>query len=155
MLDRRRDDAGIDDLPTAGDEARVCQLATDRLADVADQILLLQPLAPYPDRLGIGHPTAALQTGKAQETGAIQQLVFQGIVGQVVQLLQHQQSDHQFGRIRWPPSAPGIADHQLGVHRLDQGREVNGSIQHLQRVAQTIPLGVALFSGKQADHETS
>lgn len=41
----------------------------------ADRILLLQPLAPHPDRLGIGYPSATFQTSKALEAGLTQHLV--------------------------------------------------------------------------------
>jgi len=35
---------------------------------------------------------------------------------------------------------------------LAKGGEVDGPIQHLQRIAQAFALGVTLFVAKQADH---
>jgi len=46
-LDRRADDARIDDLPAPGSEARLLQLAAQRRADVTDQFVLPEPLTPY------------------------------------------------------------------------------------------------------------
>lgn len=49
VLRWRGHDAGVDDLPATGDEAHPRPLRPYRFADVADQILFLKPLVPYPD----------------------------------------------------------------------------------------------------------
>lgn len=126
-----------------------------QLADVADQVLLLQPLAPNPDRLGIRNAVALLRPREALEAGPVQYLILQRLVGQVVQLLHHQQPDHQLRRIRRTATATAVADLQLGIHRLGQGGEVDGSIQHLQRIAQPFTLGGSFLGGKQADHQAT
>lgn len=151
-LDRRADNAGVDDLAAAGQEPGSLQLAAHRCADVADQILRLEPLAPHPDRLGIRHPAAVLQAEKALEAGAIQHLVLQRVVGQVVQLLQQQQLHHHHGRIRRPAPAPRRPQGQLGIHRCRDRCEVDVPGQQRQWVVQALALGIAFFAGKQADH---
>lgn len=151
-LDRCVDDAGVDDLAATDDEAGALQLAAHRSTDVADQILLLEPLAPHPDRLGVRDPAAVLQAQEALEAGAIQYWVFQRVIGQVVQLLQQQQLDHHHRWIRRPAAAPRRAPRQLGIHHRCDRIEVDVPGQQRQRIVEALTLGVAFFAGEQADH---
>ena len=151
-LNRSVDDARIDDLAATRQKARAMQLAAHRRADVADQDLRLEPLAPHPDRLGIGHPAAVFQ---ALEAGAIQHLVLQRVVRQVVQLLQQQQLDHHHRRVRRSAAATGRSELQLGIHHICDRLEVDVPRQQRQRVVQGLALGVAFFAGEQADHRAA
>ncbi|MCW0373161.1 hypothetical protein NB710_004098 [Xanthomonas sacchari] len=124
-LDRSADDAGVDDLTAAGNEPGTLQLLTDRRADVAHQILGLEPFAPHPDRLGVGHLAAVFQSEELLEAAPIQHLVLQRIVGEVVQLLQQQQLDHHLRRPSRTATALASTQGQLRVYGVSNPGKVD------------------------------
>nr|WP_221899429.1 hypothetical protein [Xanthomonas sp. GW] len=127
----------------------------NRCADVAHQILRLEPLAPHPDRLGVRHLAAVFQSKELLETAPIQHLVLQRIVREVVQLLQQQQFDHDHRRPGRTAPARAGAQGQLRIDGLGNRCEIDMARQHRQRVAYLLALGLAFVSGKQSDHRAT
>lgn len=127
-LNRCLHQRGIDSMAAARHIAVLVQLLLDLFEHLGARAGLGQAVTEHPYRLGIGHAAAVGQTQKLQEAAAVQQLVFQRVVGQVVELLKHQNPHHQQGRIRrtaalgtrWPryrsidPSRQGGKVHMLG-----------------------------------------
>lgn len=92
------------------------------------------------------------QPQEALEAATVQHLVLQRLVGQVVQLLQQQQPDHQLRRPRRATALGTRAQAKVAIdHRRDRD-EIDVPRQQLQRIAQLLALGFALGPGKQTDH---
>ena len=77
------------------------QLLLDLLEHECAGAGLGQAVAQQPDRLGVGDAAAFDQIEELQEATPVEQLIFQRVIGQVVELLEHQDLDHQHGRIWW------------------------------------------------------
>jgi hypothetical protein len=91
----------IDDLAATRLIALRQQLLLSFIKQLCSQSCLCQAIPKQPDRLRIGNRAAVGQSEKLQEATTVQQLVFKRVVGQVVELLQHQNLDHQNRRVRW------------------------------------------------------
>jgi len=150
-LDRRLHQQGVDDLATARHVALLLELLLDLLEHQRARAGLRQAIAEQPNRLGIGDAAAFGQIQKLQETTAVQQLVFQRVVSQVVELLEHQNFDHQHGRI-WRTAALGARwPRRGGVDAAGQRFEVHMLGQADQRITDLGAPILALMFGKQAD----
>ena len=90
----------IDDLAAARQVTVLMQLFLDLLEHASPRASLRQTVPKQPDRLGIGNTAALGQIQKLQEASAVKQLVFQRVIGQVVELLEYQYLDHQHRWIR-------------------------------------------------------
>ena len=78
-----------DHLAGTGDVALSRQVFMKAGKQDIDQSQALQPLTEQPDGLGVGHPVFQLQAQKTHEAKAVPYLVFDLVVRQVVQLLEH------------------------------------------------------------------
>lgn len=152
VLDWRDYAAGIGDLAVTGDESRLRELAIHGLVEMANQILSLQPISPFLHCLGIRNSTAVLQPRETLKTGPIQYLILQGLIRQVIQLLQHQKLDDQFGRKRRASVSALIAGHPLHVDSLGQRSKVDRLAQYLERITQPLTFFLPLLDCKQTDH---
>jgi len=114
---------------------------------------LHQTLAKDPDRVAIWNPAGVFQSGKALEAHAVEQLELHLLIGQVEQLLEHQQASHQLCRIRWPtalgPAGPGSP----AIDFSSQGSKVHMLVEQGQWIAQAVQLGFTFLVGKQAQHQ--
>ncbi len=93
-LARRRDKAGIHDLSFAGDETRFVNLLYQQIKQL-HQLLLLESLSEQAHCTGVRHLPLGTQTQKAAERITIAYLIFNLFVREVVQMLQHQDFEHQ------------------------------------------------------------
>jgi hypothetical protein len=101
--------------------------------------------------LGIGNTTALGQVQELQEAAAVQQLILERVVGQVVELLQHQDLHHQQGWIRRATAFGARWPRCGGINGGGQRLEVHMLGQTNQRISD---LGTAVFAFvfcKQAD----
>ena len=94
----------IDGLSAAGKIALRLQLLLDLLAYLIAHTSLSKTVTKQPDRLGVRDAAALGQVEEAEEVAAVQQLILQRVVGQIVQLLQPMDSGHQNRRVRWTTS---------------------------------------------------
>lgn len=66
----------------------------DLLENLMAQANLHQTITKQPYRFGVGDATALGHIQETREAAAVQQLVFQRVIGKVVELLQHQNLEH-------------------------------------------------------------
>lgn len=155
VLNGCANDAGVDDLPLAGPESMLLQLALHLGKDLMLDVGLYQALAKDPDRVAIRNSTGVLQPGKTLEAHAVDQLELHLLIGQVEQLLEHQKAGHQLRWIGRPtalgPTGPGRPAVDLGC----QGRKVHMLVQQGQWIAQAVQLGFTFLVGKQTEHGQS
>ncbi|MCY1180953.1 hypothetical protein D9M73_214300 [compost metagenome] len=111
-----------------------------------------QALAKEPDCVAIRNSAGVLESGKTLEVHAVEQLELHLLVGQIEQLLEHQQARH---RLRWVgrpttlgPAGPGSPAVGLGC----QGGKVHMLVQQGQWVAQAVQFGFTFLVGKQTEH---
>lgn len=99
-LDRSVHERSVDDLAATGQIPLRQQLRLDLLEYLIAYAGLGQAVTEQPDCFRILNATAVGQIQEAQEAAAVQQLILQRVIGQVVELLQYQDLDHQDRRIR-------------------------------------------------------
>lgn len=97
VVARHRDDGGIKDLSSPRDITLSRKIAVELLEQRLHQACLRQRLAIKPDRLGIGHPVLKPEAEEPHEGQPITHLVFDLVVGQVIERAQHQRLEHQNG----------------------------------------------------------
>nr|WP_206759108.1 MULTISPECIES: hypothetical protein [unclassified Massilia] len=112
---------------------------------------LCQAITEQPDRLGVGDAAAFRQIQETQEAAAVQQLVLQRVVGQVVELLQHQNPDHQDRRVRRTAALGARRTRRGGIDARRQRLEIHVLGQAHQRIAQLCSPVLTLLLGKQTD----
>ena len=104
-LDRRVHQRSIDDLAAARQVAMCQQLLLHLVEQLCAQARLGQTVAKQPDRFGVGNRTVFGKTEKLHEAATVQQLIFERVVSQIIELSQDQNLGHQDCWIRWPPLA--------------------------------------------------
>jgi len=114
------------------------------------QIQGLQPFPIKPYGLGVGHPVFQLQPQKTHETQAVPHLIFDAVIGQIVQLLQYQELEHQHDIERL---GPGLALPFLLMHPIEVWPKpfpVDDGIQPHQGIAHLGQLGRAFVYVKKS-----
>jgi hypothetical protein len=145
-LDKRR----IDDLAAACQIAVRQQLLLHLVEQLGAKARLGQAVAEEPDRLGIGDRAALGQAEKLQEAAAVQQLILECVVGQVVELLQDQYLGHQNRGIRRPSALGTRWARQGGIDFVGKRRKVDMLAQADEWIAQLRTSVATFFFGKQA-----
>lgn len=149
-LPRRQDDGSVDHLATTGNIAVLGQLAIDSLEYAFAGARLDQAFLESPDCGAVGDLAGVAQAGKALETEPVQQLELHLLVRQIEQLLDQQDTHHDFCG-KWRASAALTAwAWRCLIDRRRHGGEIDMPLQHLQRVTQLGQLGFSLLGGKQA-----
>lgn len=88
------------------------------------------------------------QADKTLEAQPIQQLKLHLLVAEIVQLLQHDHSDHDFGRKRRATAFCLTRPRRRLINGLRQDFEVDVLFQYLQDVTQLIQFSFRFFCGK-------
>jgi hypothetical protein len=93
-LPRRRDDRGIDHLPTHGEVSAVAKMHVKAGEQNLDRLGLAQQLAEQPDRAGVRNPPMQVETQEAHEAQTVPDLELGLLVRQPVARLKHQDLEH-------------------------------------------------------------
>lgn len=125
------------------------QLLLHLVKQLGAQACLRQAVAKQPYRLCVGNCTAVGQAQIRQEATAVEQLIFERVVSEIVELLQHQNLDHQNCRIRWPAALGPRRTWHSGINTSGQRSEVHMFGKASQGITQFLSTVPALFFGKQ------
>jgi len=111
LLLRRRHDARVDHLPAPRDVALAVELPVHRVEDPLGGAHLDQPILEGTEGRAVGCLRTLPQPHEALEAPPVQKLELHLLVAEVVELLDHQNPNHQLGRERRPSitfaSGPG------------------------------------------------
>ena len=107
-------------------------------------------IAEQRNRLGVWDGAAFGKTEKLQEAVAIQQLILERIVSQIVELLQDQYLGHQDGRVRQTATLGTRRARQGDIDLVSQCAKINVLAQADKGIAQLRTSVSAFFLGKQA-----
>ena len=108
-------EAGVDDATFAGDVALGFELEVEGLEEFAAALAstFFESLLEVPDRLGVGDHIADAQAEEAFKTRAVKDLLLGGVVAEPVELLQHENLEHEHGvegrLATFAPVAGGVA----------------------------------------------
>src|ERR1700688_2523272 len=131
-------DRGIDDLPAARDIALGLEMLVEQHEQLGDQSSLCQRLAEQPHSGRVRHRVLEPEVQEAHEREPVADQVFELLVSQIVQRLQHQDFEHQ-DRVVGLAAGGALPLLRLGTrHRLDLRTKAlprNCRLDQLKRIA--------------------
>lgn len=142
---------GVDDLAVERQTALCLQLLQDLLEHLVANAGLRQAVTEQPASLGARDAAAFGQVQKTQEAAAVQQLILQRVIDQAVQLLQHQELDHQDRRLRRTAASGTRRTWRSHIDSCCQRREIHMLGQDNQHVAKFLAPVFTLLLGEQTD----
>jgi hypothetical protein len=149
-LDRCLNKRRIDDLATACQITVRQQLLLHLVEQLGAKAGLSKAVAKQPNRLGVGDGAAFGKTEKLQEAGAIQQLILERVVSQIVEPLQDQYLGHQYGSVRRTATLRTRRARQGRIDFIAECTEIDVLAQSDERITQPRTSTTAFFLGKQA-----
>ena len=98
-LARGFDEAGVDDAAFAGDEAFAFEDLVKGFEELTAAFapVVFDALLEVPDRFGVGNVVADAQAEEGFKARAVEDLLLRGVVAQAVELLQHEDFEHEHG----------------------------------------------------------
>lgn len=149
-LARGFDECGIDHVPGLGHVTALGELLIEAGEQHVDQSEGLQALMEHPDRLGVGNPILQVHAEKPHETEPIPNRIVDGLIREVIEMLQNQHPEHEdaIERLRAGVTLAGLLI--IPDEVSPKGFEVDLSIERDQRIARRRQLGGAVFEIKQS-----
>lgn len=133
-LFRSRYNTGINDLAFLGCKSTISQELIKLPEEFFDKLCLLQPLAEQPNRLGIGDTVSKSQAQKSHKGNPVHYLVFNRIIGKIVQRLDYKDLKHHYNIVGLSPrtSFPLLFmnDHQGGAKTFP----INQIVEMVKRI---------------------
>lgn len=141
---------GINRLATSGNKAVTVQLRIHTMRQGCCTIHT-NALTKAPDGVAVRYVPGVLQQAKTLVARAVEQLELHLLIGQVLQLFEHQDAHHNFGGISGPAALTPITALNQGIGQCRQLRKVYVAGYHLQRIPLLIELAFAAGISKQVE----
>ena len=132
---RRRNQAGIHNLPGHGNLSLLVKLPVERLHHPLERAGLGQPVAKVPDGVLVRRWRAQVETEKPHLGEPIPDHEFHSGIAQIVLCLQDQRLEHRHRIERWPPAFRSVAIPEPLDQPASEILEIQCRIENLQGIA--------------------